>query len=231
MNVDPKETGLPLCASQVRALLDGRKATHRVAAKFKAIEKGYHLTDRSLQVGHWHPGIPNSGTLLGTSIAGVWKDRTHPLDCPYGLPGDHLWLQEEWCKHGGLVTYREDGDWIEEYAQAKPEEFAALKKLGIEPKWQPAETLPQDLARAHMEITAFRVERLKAITADQAIAEGLITLPASGRYVISLGDQHAGMASEDPREVYFWLWALNGGNWKSNPWVWVIDFKKVEDAT
>lgn len=230
MNVDPKETGLPLCTSQVLAVLDGRKKTHRVPAKFKFMEKGFHLSDRTLKVGHWHPGIPQSGTLLGTEIAGKWTDRTHPIDCPYGLPGDHLWLQEEWCKYGGLVTYRADGDWIAEYARRKPEEFARLAKVGKEPKWAIAETLPQELSRAHLEITAQRVERLKDITAEQAMDEGLMVAPESGKYVVGVGDQYAGMASEDPREVYFWLWALNGGNWKSNPWVWVIDFKKVEDA-
>lgn len=63
-----------------------------------------------------------------------------------------------------------------------------------------------------------------------AAREGLIKLPATGRYCINQGDQYFGGASHDAREVFSWLWASIYGeeSWNANPWVWVIEFKRIE---
>lgn len=70
------------------------------------------------------------------------------------------------------------------------------------------------------------VQRLQDLTGLDAIKEGVHELPASGRYVMNDGDQHVGMAYSTPLETYI----RNAGElWHKNPWVWVIEFKLVQD--
>ncbi|MGU3626491.1 Lar family restriction alleviation protein [Comamonas sp. C24C] len=53
-------------------------------------------------------------------------------------------------------------------------------------------------------------------------------LPATGRYVINQGDQYFGGATHEPRELFQEIWESTGDDWATNPWVWVIDFKRIE---
>lgn len=94
--------------------------------------------------------------------------------------------------------------------------------------------MPRFASRLLLEITDIRVERLNDISDEDAVKEGLRILPASGRYVVSPGDQYFSSASHDAVEVFSWLWdsinAKKGYPWSSNPWVWVVEFKVVEVA-
>lgn len=91
--------------------------------------------------------------------------------------------------------------------------------------------MPRFASRLLLEITDIRIERLNDISDEDAVKEGLRILPASGRYVVSPGDQYFGSASHDAVEVFSWLWdsinAKKGYPWSSNPWVWVVEFKVV----
>ncbi|MEH3111542.1 MAG: hypothetical protein PGN22_15725 [Agrobacterium cavarae] len=84
-------------------------------------------------------------------------------------------------------------------------------------------------SRMTLEVKDVRIERLQDISADDAIAEGLQKLRASGRYVVDQGDQYFGLASHSPREVFGWLW--DGINvktpWETNPWVIAYTFVTI----
>ena len=97
-------------------------------------------------------------------------------------------------------------------------------------RWRPSIHMPRWASRITLEITGVRAQRLNDCSAADAAAEGLIKLPASGRYVVEQGDQYFGAASHDPREVYAWLWEhINGvGSWAANPWVWIVEIKRIE---
>ncbi|WP_312329891.1 hypothetical protein [Atlantibacter hermannii] len=84
-----------------------------------------------------------------------------------------------------------------------------------------------------LEITDLRIQRVRDISARDAVREGLHTLPASGRYCLQPGMQYFGEASHDSREVFSWLWDdINGdGSWNQNPWVFVIEFQRVTGST
>lgn len=84
-------------------------------------------------------------------------------------------------------------------------------------------------SRLTLQITGVRIERLRDISYDDAKAEGLLKLKATGRYVVSQGDQYFGNASLKPTEVFSWLWdSINPGNpWTSNPWVVVYTFVTI----
>ncbi|UVN08010.1 MAG: ASCH domain protein [Bacteriophage sp.] len=83
-----------------------------------------------------------------------------------------------------------------------------------------------------LEITNLHIQRVRDITARDAVREGLHTLPASGRYCLVPGMQYFGEASHDAREVFSWLWddIYGEGSWGSNPWVWAIEFKRLDGA-
>lgn len=168
-------------------------------------------------------------------------------NCPYGIPGDRLWVKEthyawgHWTKRYNAKKRREEWHFVDEtigtgkaYRYAADEQLPRRKRELHEVGWwkRPAIFMPRAASRISLEVTAVRIERLQAITPRDAVAEGLQRLPASGRYVITNGDQYMGFASTDPVEVYRDLWeGINGtGSWAVNPSVWVISFKRVGAA-
>jgi hypothetical protein len=84
-------------------------------------------------------------------------------------------------------------------------------------------------SRLTLEVKNVKVERLHDISADDARAEGLQKLPATGRYVVEKGDQYFGNASHNPLEVFQMLWdRINGeGAWDANPWVIAYTFVTI----
>lgn len=129
--------------------------------------------------------------------------------CPYGQPGDRLWVRETWAdghSYDGKrhFAYRADG-----------------VELHPSRKWKPSIHMPRAASRITLEITGVRVERLQEISADDARAEGCPDKPVPG----------AEQASVDAfaREWYADLWeSINGpGSWYANPWVWVVEFRRA----
>lgn len=82
-------------------------------------------------------------------------------------------------------------------------------------------------SRILLEITDVRVERLQDITEDQAKAEGVRLYTDHAE----LGDwwhvEGIETYSADPRKSFELLWSSVGGDWEANPWVWVVEFKRV----
>ncbi len=117
---------------------------------------------------------------------------------PYGAPGDRLWVRETHTIVNGSAFYRADGPWPQAY--------------GPEPKWKPSIFMPRWASRISLEVTGVRVERLHEITEEDARAEGCTGVPD--------------VVDVTPREEYEQLWcAINGAeSWRSNPWVWVVEF-------
>lgn len=223
-----KERPILFKGAMVRAILDGRKTQTRRIMKPQPTE------NPNKPRGHWYPDssvqsmVDVEGFLQNdhdSTIAGCF--------CPHGKPGDRLWVRETW--QGPLVE--EGGDYPDGYYSP---EFCEYKADGgpapefvtpddeLVQRWRPSIHMPRWASRITLEITGVRVERLQDISTSAAASEGLVQLPASGRYAISQGDQYFGGASHDVREVFSWLWeSINGaGSWSANPWVWVVEFKR-----
>jgi hypothetical protein len=82
----------------VRALVEGRKTQTRRPAKFVPLEPGFNLGFSDVTVGHYCTGVPSSGFVLySRGRGGVWQQRTAILRCPFGEPGDRLWVRETWA--------------------------------------------------------------------------------------------------------------------------------------
>lgn len=145
---------------------------------------------------------------------------THVLDaperglCPFGQPGDRLWVRETWSQEGcgaGEVHWRADALTA---GGLRADEVAAMR-------WRPSIHMPRWACRLVLEITAVRVERLQAISEADAVAEGL-SQSESGSWLPGPCDH--------PEWAFHQLWAQVYGEpaWEANPWVWVIEFKRVE---
>lgn len=225
-----KERPIIFNDDMVRAIRDGRKTqTRRIIKPQPTLSESTGFNWKGYAYG------------IGSSRKDTVRNFANCLKtCPFGQVGDQLWVRETW--QGPLVdyddaysmfkdptpyqkvencVYRADGGPCPEFTDADDE---------LRQGWRPSIHMPRWACRILLEITAVRVERLNEINPNDAAREGLVQLPASGRYCISQGDQYFGGASHDAREVFSWLWASIYGDesWNTNPWVWVIEFKRVE---
>lgn len=199
MNRDIQERPILFNGDMVRAILDGRKTVTRRSVKGIALE--------------WLR--PDGFTPEFTASPGNGL-------CPYGQPGDRLWVRESF----GLQVRRDGcggtGEFIV-YRASAPDAVRYVSASGkAEPiKWKPSIHMPRHSSRILLEITAVRVERLQDITRPDIRAEGLQCPPE--------------LASDDTSPNYrdwypaAWrdLWNSTGGDWDANPWVWVVEFKRV----
>ena len=204
-----KERGIIFNAEMVRAILEGRKTqTRRAVAN---VRPDNCLTLRK-------PTKTKSGTY--THVLDATK---HDL-CPFGKVGDRLWVREAhafvpepaYRRSTGIIqTINPDDD----YQACIFRENFDRAEGGI--SWRPSIHMPRWASRILLEITDVRVELLQSISFDDCRKEG-----CSGGH-----DSIPGyMYSATPKEHYSHLWESIYGeeSWRSNPWVWVIEFKRVE---
>jgi len=203
------------CA-MVRAILAGQKVQTRRAVKWNKVASGLNLRFTGLSAQRY----PKGWVLESDSrTSSEW--RCQPTPCPFGQPGDRLWVRETWMdltgtgiEHRDLATGKRTRY---AYGAESPKGSAsdeARKDYGL--RWRPSIHMPRAACRLVLEITAVRVERLQAIDAQDCIAEGITT-----RFTVDDGN-------DDLRIQFRDLWDSTGGDWDSNPWVWVIEFKRVE---
>ncbi|WP_194760989.1 ASCH domain-containing protein [Klebsiella variicola] len=222
-----KERGMIFNAEMVRAILDGRKTQTRREVKLNldiaCLATTYDWAT-SLAVNHYQGLTEEQIQQKAESLRGV----IHPvilgngqmvsIICPHGKPGDRIWVRETFAA-------LEPGS----YEQVKPQEghcqdlrYAATDRLAKSDadirgyKWVPSIHMPRWASRILLEITDVRVERLKSISDRDALREGC-----------SAADMKSGDCVAD---VFARLWASIYGSdsWNANPWVWVIEFKRVE---
>ena len=197
-----KERGMIFNGEMVRAILDGRKTQTRRPIKWKQT--------RFTEIGEREDGSKWPWSEDAEHACDFW----HP--CPFGAVGDRIWVRETWNKYGGLLTYRADHDWIDDMR----------KETVCTAKWVPSIHMPRWASRILLEITDVRVERLNSISQEDAQAEGLeltgwrptYSDPDSGGEVMTPYDNFAELCSS----IY------GDESWQANPWVWVIEFKRIE---
>ncbi|HFN0531050.1 hypothetical protein ACVSSC_19330 [Klebsiella pneumoniae] len=226
-----KERGMIFNGEMVRALLDGRKTqTRRIIkdctvgrdqiSKFIQIEKKF--------IGCYPEDVPE---LIREC-------------CPYGIPGARIWVREAFRVHSratdvATLVYKasERNSWTEQTHRVP---VAVCNKPATPEKWTPSQHMPRWASRILLEITDVRVERLNAISPEDAESEGLERTNFTG-----FGDE-PGLPSYPEPDVYFdplkkqwkeyppeafaglWESIYGEGSWLANPWVWVIEFKRVE---
>lgn len=137
------------------------------------------------------------------------------LWCPYGKPGDRLWVRE-------TFGYFIDTDTINGQRVELGRDFvyrADDENKTVHTKWTPSIHMPRKASRITLEINGVRVERLNDISEQDAEAEGVA-------FMREIPDADETLCASKLFEL---LWeSINGaGSWEQNPWVWVIEFKRV----
>jgi hypothetical protein len=218
----------------VRALLAGTKTQTRRVMKLQPPEATvqfctYHHPDPRTH--HW---AMDSGTLLNFAVP-----------CPYGQPGDQLWVRENgWQRpHRTAKMMREGADtWQPYYYDADgitADDACNFKQWGFIRR--PSIHMPREASRITLEITQVCVERLQNISETDALAEGISSVRTPGwdaRHFPVLHRQFEQVRATGarpplgpmPSQAYAALWdEINGpGAWALNPWVWVVEFKRVQ---
>ena len=208
----------------VCAILAGQKTQTRRVVKWRDLQPGLNLSFSSLEVFSY---VPGTYTLESRTRNGV-ESRSSPTRCPYGQPGDRLWVREAFARIDGQTQ-----PWIEtDYRATYQQGYRLGDTLGIRKLWSPSIHMPRHASRITLEITGVRVERLGAISAADAKAEGIEGQTECGpwRNYERAGHWFPEGKSTAPKLSFASLWhAINGaGSWQTNPWVWVINFKRLE---
>lgn len=212
-----KERGMIFNGEMVRAILDGRKTQTR------RIVKG---TDGAVKFcKEWDINGEEIFVVLGEKDHTGMNPVLGAISCPFGAVGDRIWVRETWAEAGAsapdLKLYRAN------YPEHVPSIYENVPPAE-EIHWTPSIHMPRWASRILLEITDVRVERLNAISEEDARAEGII----DGGCLNCGEPEPCGCANPEPdaTDAFAYLWQSIYGqeNWNANPWVWVISFKRVE---
>lgn len=195
----------------VQAILDGRKTMTRRVLKVQPPNDNYKiLTIMSTTGDKRIEGKHHWAVLNGLNIT---DDQRIYFKCPYGQVGDRLWVREAWAEGMNVpvpAIYKADKEWTD-----------------IKIKWKPSIFMPRWASRITLEITNIRVERLQEITEEDCKKEGI---------ELKCWKMWRPPDTEIPytrRDHFEALWDFINGKkypWSSNPWVWVVEFKKLNMA-
>jgi hypothetical protein len=181
----------------VRAILDGTKTQTRRVVK------------------------PQPEGLNRTLFCSHFTSHGIHIKCPYGQPGDQLWVREAWrcvwsaAEGKPFLQYKEGGDFLEPKTSVEHNQLAKYLPDGTDSTktpFRPSIHMLRWTSRITLEVTSIRVERLQKISPHDALSEGV---------------GHDSMGN--PVTDYQNLWnRINGpDSWNANPWVWVITFKRL----
>jgi hypothetical protein len=201
----------------VRAILDERKTQTRRVVKLTGDMRYWRSVDR----------MAGERWRFATKGAKVWTD----LRCPYGQPGDRLWVRETFMtgtNFGGkfIVAYRADKSCHVRNQSTKGvpnadysyplDDYDESENI----KWRPSIHMPRWASRITLEITDLRVERVQEIPPQDVIAEG-----------ITRRTEDCAEELGEFRELWNTINAKRGYGWDANPWVWVVTFKQLKKAS
>jgi hypothetical protein len=233
-----KELPILFSAPMVRAILEGRKTvTRRVVKGGQIPTEDTTVPDGERQrwsaIGQRDPRY--GFCVFGSTETECAKELAEFGRCPYGKPGERLWVRETWMDLRGTgVEHRPDPDGpLQRYAYRAdnpPGSHAdeARKDFGL--KWKPSIHMPRVASRILLEITDVRVERLQDISDEQCAAEDVRAMrDDSGMLVGREGPGNYVTPWPTRKEAFRDIWEfINGADsWAANPWVWVVEFKRV----
>lgn len=202
MSTQIKERPILFSGAMVRALLDGSKTQTRREVKMPPSWDCFVCADWG---GGWWPYRSDDGE------SPTYDNNEIRLNCPYGQPGDRLWVRETWAPHPDFPAcvrrpvYRADPEC----------------KYDV-PRWRPSIHMPRWASRILLEVVSVRVERLQDISEADAGAEGVLEWACRSQGVKDL-------PTFTKTGFFTRLWEQTYGpdRWATNPWVWVIEFKRV----
>ncbi len=209
-----KERPILFSGPMVRAILAGEKTqTRRLVSGLRWISD----TAPGVDPYWWMPDHPRAPDAMKRGGGPFGPHHVH--QCPHGRRGDRLWVREGFAPgyfDGGRAAFMAD------YDRAK------IGDVVPRPRFKPGIHMPRTLSRINLEISAVRGERLQDITDDDIRAEGVDVAAA-----LALGALPPVAGDLDLQWAWRSVWdAINGKRaaWASNPWVWVLGFRRLPCA-
>lgn len=211
-----KDRPILFSGAMVHAILEGRKTQTRRVIKFARVpyEPDSHNVWKC-----WN-GSPSKGNW-----SHQWQDGDLVLRCPYGKPGDRLWVRETFIPDPPIDGWSGDISWngcgrpisgVPEHYRSPEHCIFRASWDGSDLKWRPGIHMPRWASRLTLQITKIRAERVQQITNEDAQAEGC-------DFRISKTPNYA--------NAFAILWdsinAKRGFSWEVNPWVWVVEFRRI----
>lgn len=243
MHSNSKERGMIFNAEMVRAILSGQKTQTRRIMKVQPEHPNLGL--RRI-IDSKNPA-DNGKYFWSQSDATGLKARSKPFNCPHGNVGDRIYVRETW--QGPLVDFEHSDDLLRNAEKYEKPENCVYEADGVPAPefydaddnlrccWRPSIHMPRWASRILLEITNVRVERLNDISEQDAIAEGIDTdwLAESQDNYDCIADHN--MSGRPTAKGHFsYLWQSIYGDdkskcWEKNPWIWVIEFKRVQEQS
>ncbi|EPB6880845.1 hypothetical protein ACRRLQ_001695 [Klebsiella variicola] len=227
-----REKGLIFNSEMVRAILDGRKTQTRRIMKLQPKPSKSRPGDFWFSSKKLESMVHVSDLAPGNSPIADYHLFIQEHCCPFGAVGNRIWVREAFRVHSratdvATLVYKasERNSWTEQTHRVP---VAVCNKPATPEKWTPSLHMPRWASRILLEITDVRVERLNAISEEDARAEGII----DGGCLNCGEPEPCGCANPEPdaTDAFAYLWQSIYGqeNWNANPWVWVISFERVE---
>lgn len=226
-----RERPILFSGPMVRAILEGRKTQTRRVVKPEL-------------AAHFDPPRGEDDVKAGYPwICGYWEEDVSAVTvCPYGQPGDSLWVKETTVKvedhgyTGPVYVESDEGHTVMDWGLSPGEDDVTE----VEPhqiKLRPSIYMTRKMSRITLEVVSVRVEQLQDISEADAAAEGVEvnkfdSWPVEGAQTwrdYTRPEGEWGYGCGHARGSYSTLWeSINGpGSWDANPWVWVVGFKRI----
>lgn len=202
----PNEHPILFSGPMVRAILEGRKSQTRRVVKPQPFPRDWVPVLTKAGWRAWPRNEENTGAYW--TIGGGYGR------CPYGQPGDHLWVREAHAIVPATAYRASEG--VAQTVNPHDTYWAAIYRAGFDRAgwfpWKPSIHMPRWASRITLRITEIRVQRVQEISEEDALAEGV----------------------EGGQIEFFTLWhqinAKPGRTWADNPWVWAINFEVAQEG-
>lgn len=215
-----KERPIIFSGPMVRAILAGQKTQTRREVKVPGVKSNL-----------WGGPLDYRGVaIVRADVDYLSVPGVGPIFCPYGKPGERMWVREAWdfIPEGDPGTPSCAGIryWADAGYQLRTPPSNYNPMLYGKERVRPSIHMPRWASRIKLEVTGVRVERLQDISEADAIAEGVANQPVLAGYSTEAGCKYG---PAEPVAEYARLWEqINGpGSWAANPWVWVVQFKRL----
>ena len=212
-------------APMVRSLLSGAKTQTRRVLKPQPVAGQYAATYGTAKV-DWQVRSKFGNVISNEKFR--WA------------PGDTLWCRETLTVNGYGLEYAADGELCHDLFSADANAEAATELWNrrahvdgadVHPTSVPSIYMPRWASRITLAVTGVRVERLQSISEADAMAEGIYWSEDFEGFCSGRGpDETVDFHQTNPIRSYEKFWdAISGNSWDANPWVAVIEFRRMED--
>lgn len=215
-----RERPILFSGEMVRAILAGRKTQTRRVVKLGKLRGAD--ADAVIPLSGARLLVPSDGVVMSVPSGGLSRAMQDTiLHCPYGKPGDRLWVKETFRDRSAVGQDWRQGVPVE--MEASWIEYRADYPDGTGGPWSPSIFMRRTDSRLTLEITDVGVERVQAIHRRDVPAEGLSPCAGCDGY-------HSRRCTcvDNFRQLWDLINEKRGFGWEKNPWVWVVEFKVMQ---